>query len=185
MTTPRQVDVRAALEQLPLPAAMLAPDGTIVWLNTAAREHLGNLVGTRYTNIFAPESTNVAKDDFARKILGDAPSSEFEAVIARHDGTRIAGEVNAVRIENEGRVLGVFGLFVPERRLPAVQGGRLTPRQAEVLRHLASGSSTQQIADGLGISVETARNHIRRLLKQLDAHSRLEAVIEGRNRGLI
>jgi DNA-binding NarL/FixJ family response regulator len=45
-----------------------------------------------------------------------------------------------------------------------------------VLRHLERGHSTQQIAQELHISPETARNHIRRLLRALGVRSRLEAV---------
>jgi DNA-binding NarL/FixJ family response regulator len=52
----------------------------------------------------------------------------------------------------------------------------LTPRQAQVLRLLERGRSTAQIAEELGLSRETVRNHIRRLLRALGASSRLEAV---------
>jgi DNA-binding NarL/FixJ family response regulator len=55
----------------------------------------------------------------------------------------------------------------------------------EVLHFLAEGSSTEAIATGLGIAVETARNHVRSLLSRLGVHSRLEAVAEARRRGLL
>jgi DNA-binding NarL/FixJ family response regulator len=45
-----------------------------------------------------------------------------------------------------------------------------------VLRLLARGHSTDQIADELHLSVETVRNHIRGIFRALDVHSRLEAV---------
>jgi DNA-binding NarL/FixJ family response regulator len=61
----------------------------------------------------------------------------------------------------------------------------LTPRQAEVLRYLAHGSSTDQIASELRLSKETVRNHIRALLKKLGAHTRLEAVAKARAAGLV
>jgi DNA-binding NarL/FixJ family response regulator len=66
-----------------------------------------------------------------------------------------------------------------------VQDVQLTPRQAEVLRLLGEGLSTEAIAHRLGVAVETARNHIRAVLRGLGAHSRLEAVIEGRELGLL
>ena len=53
---------------------------------------------------------------------------------------------------------------------------RLTPRQAEVLRLLERGRSTTQIAEELGLSRETVRNHVRHLLRAVGASSRLEAV---------
>jgi DNA-binding NarL/FixJ family response regulator len=49
-----------------------------------------------------------------------------------------------------------------------------------VLRLLEHGRSTDQIAEELHLSIETVRNHIRRLLRALDVHSRLEAVAVGR-----
>ncbi len=63
--------------------------------------------------------------------------------------------------------------------------GRLTPRQNETLHLLAAGLTTEQIAERLGVSRETARNYIRRLLRALGVHSRLEAVVRGREDGLI
>jgi DNA-binding CsgD family transcriptional regulator len=42
-----------------------------------------------------------------------------------------------------------------------------------------------QIADALGISRETVRNHVRGILRTLGVHSRLEAVVEAHRRGLL
>lgn len=52
----------------------------------------------------------------------------------------------------------------------------LTERQTEVLRHIAEGYRTQQIADNLHISVNTVRNHTQNILRKLDVHSKTEAV---------
>ncbi len=52
----------------------------------------------------------------------------------------------------------------------------MTNREQEVLRLLASGASTQAIAQKLGISPATARNHVSKILAKLGVHSRLEAV---------
>jgi LuxR family transcriptional regulator, regulator of acetate metabolism len=54
-----------------------------------------------------------------------------------------------------------------------------------VLRHLAAGCSTRQMAERMGLSVETVRNHIRAVLRKLGAHSRLEAVANARKLGLL
>jgi DNA-binding NarL/FixJ family response regulator len=56
----------------------------------------------------------------------------------------------------------------------------LTPRQIEVLRLLEQGRTTTQIAAELHLSHETVRNHIRRLMHRLGAHTRLEAVVLAR-----
>ena len=52
----------------------------------------------------------------------------------------------------------------------------LTARESEVLRLLAAGATTHEIAKRLSISEATVRNHIRNILNKLDVHSRLEAV---------
>jgi DNA-binding CsgD family transcriptional regulator len=61
----------------------------------------------------------------------------------------------------------------------------LTSRQQEVLALLAEGLGTAAIAARLGLSKETVRNHVRAVLRALGVHSRLEAVVEARQRGLL
>ncbi|MDR7468590.1 MAG: LuxR C-terminal-related transcriptional regulator [Armatimonadota bacterium] len=61
----------------------------------------------------------------------------------------------------------------------------LSPRQTTILKLLAYGSSTRSIARTLGISPATVRNHIQQILVALQAHSRLEAVIQALRRGLL
>ncbi|WIB26372.1 LuxR C-terminal-related transcriptional regulator [Curtobacterium sp. MCSS17_015] len=50
----------------------------------------------------------------------------------------------------------------------------LTPREAEVLRLVATGVGNREIADGLGISVNTAKYHVANLLRKLGARTRAE-----------
>lgn len=53
----------------------------------------------------------------------------------------------------------------------------LSPREREVLRHLAGGEGTEEIAEALFLSSATVRNHIRAILSKLKVHSRIEAVL--------
>ena len=53
---------------------------------------------------------------------------------------------------------------------------QLTLREREVLRLLAEGLGTQEIADQLFVSSTTARNHVQHILSKLSCHTRLEAV---------
>lgn len=53
---------------------------------------------------------------------------------------------------------------------------QLTLREREVLRLMAEGLGTQEIADQLFVSSTTARNHVQHILKKLNCHTRLEAV---------
>lgn len=63
--------------------------------------------------------------------------------------------------------------------------GALTRQQTEVLRLLAEGRSSAEIASYLHISPRTLRTHIHHLNRRLHARGRLEAVIYGIRRGLI
>ena len=60
----------------------------------------------------------------------------------------------------------------------------LTPRERELLKLLASGKSTNSIAEALRISPRTVRNHVNNILGKLDVHSRLEAVAYAMRSGL-
>lgn len=61
----------------------------------------------------------------------------------------------------------------------------LTARERVLLRLVASGRSYQMAADELGISINTVRNHIRRMYEKLDVHSGGEAVARALRQGLI
>lgn len=62
--------------------------------------------------------------------------------------------------------------------LPVGRGASLlTKREQEVLRLMAAGSTTQEIADALFISNVTVRNHIQHMFEKLGAHSRLQALV--------
>ena len=61
----------------------------------------------------------------------------------------------------------------------------LTARETEVLRLIAAGRNTRDIALLLGISVSTVRNHVEHLLAKLEVHSRLAAVSAARRLGLL
>lgn len=61
----------------------------------------------------------------------------------------------------------------------------LTHREREVLKALAVGLDGQTIADRLGISIRTERNHVARILKKLGVHTQLQAVLFALRYGLI
>ena len=54
----------------------------------------------------------------------------------------------------------------------------LTDREKEVFKNLVKNKSTKQIAEKLGISEKTVRNHISNAMQKLEVDSRTAAVVE-------
>jgi DNA-binding CsgD family transcriptional regulator len=52
----------------------------------------------------------------------------------------------------------------------------LTPRETEILHHVAAGLQNKEIAQKLDLSTATVRNHVHNILDKLGVHSKLEAV---------
>ena len=61
----------------------------------------------------------------------------------------------------------------------------LTPREQDVIALLAEGLSNREIASRLGISPDTAKFHVGRLIDKLDATGRTDAVAHAARRGII
>ena len=170
-------DVEGALEHVNVPSYVIDHTGVIRWMNEAARRIVGDQVGRQFTSVVAPDETLRAREIFARNLLGKKPVNDSSVVVVDGAGQRVSVEVSAVPLRRGDRVIGVFGQVsdVIEEPQPHPQL-HLTPRQAEVLRLLERGRSTQQIAEELHLSRETVRNHVRHLLHAVGASSRLEAV---------
>jgi PAS domain S-box-containing protein len=165
------------LEHINVPSYLIDATGVIRWLNRAAESIVGDLRGRQFTSAVAPEDSRRARELFARKILGTTEVNDSGVVVVDVEGTRVAVEISSVPIHHGDHVVGVFGQVADVIEEPhAHRDLQLTPRQAEVLALLERGRSTREIAQELQISLETARNHIRHLLRAVGAHSRLEAV---------
>ena len=54
----------------------------------------------------------------------------------------------------------------------------LTKREKEIFNYLITNKTTKQIADKLGISEKTVRNHISNVMQKLGVNGRACAVIE-------
>ena len=61
---------------------------------------------------------------------------------------------------------------------------RLSPREIEILRLVAQGLENAEIAEVLGISSRTAKNHISSVLAKLDVTNRVQAAVYAYRSGL-
>lgn len=60
---------------------------------------------------------------------------------------------------------------------PATPLSELTPREQEIIEHIAEGESNKVIARNLGISDGTVKLHVKAILRKLGVHSRVEAAV--------
>ena len=56
------------------------------------------------------------------------------------------------------------------------ESATISPRELTVLRSVSEGATNAEIADGLGLSIETVKSHVKQVLTKLDARSRAHAV---------
>ena len=138
--------------------------------------------------------------DVARKILAGCPDAKVVFVTSItsnrrvteliRDGfqgyltkdTPLAQFVSAVRAAIDGQVVmpmrvarAVAGNRSQEETDAALLAEHLTSREREVLTLLASGATSEMIAEELSVSLNTVRTHIQNVLTKLQVHSRLEA----------
>lgn len=103
--------------------------------------------------------------------------------------------IEAVRKASIGEVLIPVGLFAKaiarQRKLGNERQARdkllaeFTPRELDVLRLLANGHNTQELANLLGIAPHTVEWHVTHVIEKLRVHSKLQAVIAAARLGLI
>lgn len=133
-------------------------------------------------------------------LLGNIPSHE-ELVNLMNLGVRGYFDLNdpsnqlseAIQVINKGelwlprdkmssimdRIISVVGRDLKEKTLD-----QLTPTEFRVLRYIGQGKSNDEIADGMFISKNTVRSHIKSIYAKLDTHSRLQLALYAINSAL-
>lgn len=89
----------------------------------------------------------------------------------------------ASRLLSQFRSLPLDISSAPESDFPLFTP--LSDREIEVLERIASGGSNKEIADTLGISTQTVKNHISSILRKLSLNDRTQAVLYALRRGWI
>lgn len=94
------------------------------------------------------------------------------AVRSVHGGQSLISPSMASKLLNE-----FAAMIKKEEEKQQAPAPKLTPREMEVLRHVAQGMNNREIANALYISENTVKNHVRNILEKLHLHSRMEAVV--------
>ncbi len=189
--------LRALLERHGLDVVAEASDGrTAVEQTTALRPDVAVL------DVAMPVLNGV---DAANEITRCLPATRVILLTALNDVQFVAGAlragvrgfvtkvqdiedlVQAIRQVAEGRLYASAG--VSQAVLDAAQAvdtvAALSPRERQVVRLIAEGKSTKQIAELLKISVKTAEFHRARLMEKLNIHDTAGLVRYAIREGLI
>lgn len=106
-----------------------------------------------------------------------APADLVDAIRRVRDGDAVFSPRLA------GFVLDAFSRELPQPVDPELDS--LTPREQEVLRHIARGYAYKQIARRLNISIKTVETHVSSVLRKLQLSSRYELTRWATDRRLV
>ena len=121
-------------------------------------------------------------------VLKDAPQEEVvEAVCRVQEGESPLDEELAARLlrrlaaesERRGILIGREG----HHGEPPAQA--LTRRESEILGLMKLGKSNRQIAEEVGVSLATAKNHVEHIITKLEVSDRTQAVVRGLELGIL
>ena len=136
-----------------------------------------------------------------RRVLAREPAVRVVALTASFDEARMMGVLRAgasgyVRKDADPEILPAAIRAVVAGRTfidPAIgrhltrvpEADELTPREGDVLRHLAVGASNRTIAAALNVSEETVKTHVANVLSKLQVENRAQAAVQALKRGLV
>jgi ATP/maltotriose-dependent transcriptional regulator MalT len=103
--------------------------------------------------------------------------------ISRLDTLGVPAAAAAVRRDMRAR--GLRGVPQGPRTETRAHPAGLTPREVEVLGFLGSGLSNAEVAQRLVLSVKTVDHHVSAILGKLGVKSRQQAVVRGRELGVL
>ena len=179
------------IDLLSVPASIHDREGRILHANRAAEEASGlTLAQLRGRSLFDPipgdDHEHVARQ-FRRALNGEP--AEFETSFVDAAGVLRRTRAQHLPLWDGDDVEGVLILAWEGGNGGSLKGSEPTPaltsRQLEILELLAAGRSTSEIACHLSISLETVRNHVRALFRELGSHTRVEALATAHRYGLL
>lgn len=108
-----------------------------------------------------------------------APDALVDAIVRVHAGDAVFGPRLA------GFVLDAFAGALPNGAAADPELDLLSPREKEVLRHLARGYTYREIASRLHLSVKTIETHVSSVLRKLQLSNRHELTAWAAGRDLL
>jgi PAS domain S-box-containing protein len=193
----------AIFERSRIPMSLIDAERRYVAVNDATVEFYGfpreELVGAETGSTLAPGEH--ARVDAAWEELKRTGEYYGDRVVKRADGTQIRVRFGAhastasgrwvamvvvlsARVEPDGPELIAADAAI-DARPPAPSGPRLTRRERDVVRLVALGAGTRQVAADLFVAPDTVRSHVRNAMSKTGARTRAQLVAIALAEGLI
>jgi len=168
-------------ERILAAASGLAPLGAL------AAQHHERLDGSGYPKALRAEVLGtpariLAAADVYQALVEPRPHRPARSVEDAASELRLMASGGGLDGEAVNAVLAAAGHRVRIR--PALPAG-LTPREAEVLQHLARGRSNKEIAAALYITPKTVANHVEHIYAKIEVSSRAGASLFAMHHGLL
>jgi DNA-binding NarL/FixJ family response regulator len=130
------------------------------------------LPGTQFVLLSATDNPTY----MARATAAGAANFLLKSVGQKELVTAIQNAASGKPTSGAGAFAGVAELM--SRKSPSRNAKTdLTPREEQVLRHVALGLSNNEIGRSLEISVETVKEHVQNLLRKLAVNDRTQAAV--------
>jgi len=155
--------------------------GIILEANIKAAKLLGmntdEIVGMHFTQLHPKEEAHIHRKQFKNHAnLGGTVSENV--VICRKDSDWIPVSISSGVINIKGRrYISAIFRKLPDRGLPRAQhfksikgAQRLSRREYDIVRLIASGLTTKEVAENLCISSKTVQTHRTRIMQKLNLH---------------
>jgi DNA-binding NarL/FixJ family response regulator len=125
------------------------------------------------TQTYVARAVSGGADEY---LLKDMPRDEIIATIQR-----VARDEEL----SESSILRRVKRVMTRRKETEDEGVPLTPRELQVLRHVALGLSNREIGNALEISIETVKEHVQNILRKLDVNDRTQAAVWAVRKGCV
>jgi PAS domain S-box-containing protein len=160
--------------------AVLRTDRVFVAVNDAFTDALGypreQVVGRPADPIIAPSERAVMRLTWETMLDEGRIDYVREVVHANGRHMRIHGASEYACVTGRSLVMTVVRAIEPAERT-------LTPREVELVRHVAAGKRSREIAGELHIATSTAQTHLRNAMVKLGARSQAHVVALAMKRG--